>query len=155
MPKTMDQGLFDAGAFGATMVYIDEKLTGEQPAGAFEKFLSGLSEHYGRKFKGDDFIGQWRELAPQLDAALQGIGGFSNPIERRKAFHLYFELARKYNPDGTKVKKLFGVFGGLLFEKPHMDTGVRPDMCLKNLTNYFVLGEKKTFGTEYFDREEQ
>ncbi len=83
-----------------------------------------------------------------------GYQGFSDPIERKKAFELYYQLAKKYNPDGTKVKKTLGVFGGTLFAKSHMDTRVRPDICLKNLANYFVLGEKHTFGTDYFDRKE-
>ena len=41
-----------------------------------------------------------------------------------------------------------------MFAKSHMDTRVRPDICFKNLANYFVLGEKHTFGTDYFDRKE-
>jgi len=152
MPKTMNQNLFDSGAFAAVIVYIKEKLIGDHPAGSFDTFIDEMSMHYGTAFKGDNFASQWKELAPKLDVALQEIQDFNDPVERCKAFELYFGLAGKYNRDGTKVKKVLGLFGGLWFEKSHMDTRVRSDICLKNLTGYLGLGEKHTFGTDYFDR---
>ncbi len=139
MTKTMDQNLFDMMAYGSASVYIKEKGTKEVAAGEYNKFVEKMSVHYGKTFDGDNFGSQVKEIVPKLDAALKKYEGFSDPAERRKAFELYFELAQKFNPDGTKVKKFLGLFGGLKFAKSHMDTRVRPNICLENLTNYFSL----------------
>jgi len=121
-------------------------------AGEFEKMISNMNAQYGRTFIGDDFARQWEEVIPALDDRLSRIDYFSNPVERKKAFQLYYDLVRKFNTDGTKRKKPLGIFGGLKFAKSHPDTRFRPEMCMANLDCYFVLGEKFTLGTEYFSR---
>lgn len=152
MGKYMDQSLFNVGAYALAKNYVQETSSSSQSSGTFESKFEDLCAFYKNSYKEDNFSRQWEQIVPELDKELKCMDYFIDAKERMKAFDLYSQLAREYNPDGTKIFKFLGIFGGTMFAKSVKDPGVRPDICKSNLISYYNIGEKLTFGSEYFDR---
>lgn len=139
MPKWMDQNLFDIGAFKLTGIWLMTRYHGEKFS-FFDQALSEVVPQYRSSYPDDTiFEKQWKEVPATLNAVLEKMGIMAS--KRAETMFAISEIAAKINPDGSPVKKKFGIFGGSRFADSHPDPTFRAQICEKNLARYFVAAQ--------------
>jgi hypothetical protein len=134
----MDQNLFDIAAFQIKNVWIMEHYRLGTPM-TFEEALAIWVRPNRASYREDSlFEEQWKDISSRLDRVATRIA----PLAPKRAHILKVcaHIARQRNPDGSKIKKPLGFFGGAWFAPSHPDPTFRTDICEKNLLRYWALG---------------
>lgn len=137
MPKWMNQNLFDIGAFMLTGIWLKTRYGGAKFS-LFEQALAEVVPQYEASYPQDNiFEIQWREAPAILNSGLEKVGMLAS--QRAEYMIAMSHAAGTMHPDGSPVKKKFGIFGGSWFADSHPDPTFRLQMCEKNFVRYYVL----------------
>jgi hypothetical protein len=123
--KYMNRGVFRVMCFMLASHYKEE---------GYGDLLISLVDDYKGTYPADDFESDVRQAVPKLHKMMEPM----SLVLRRKLFHEYYELARNIEPDGTRHKKLLGVFGGALFSESHPNPGIRVELLMAELAGYLA-----------------